>query len=471
MNNNFFSNRKNFEMATHVLVLAMAAISMVLLITPQTTMGAETGDVCIDHYQPRSRCTANDVTILSIKRVGPTPTCSGGGIAEGDFDVTVGTTTSRLRYDVGIFMAQDGGSALTGTSCYHDFLNPVTSDPASVDLTGGVGPYLSLDGDQCGDIVNGTQPVKTVHLTFACVDLNGDGFVDISSCASWDNQASNNCASVADAFPSTKSKCSCGIVATDIPIGAPDISVTKTPATQTVISGQPATFTITVINSGNTPLSNIIVSDPQCSTLTYISGDTNSNSILETTETWTYTCTVNNVTSPFTNTVQVTGTPPNLPNVTASATADVTVNTPLISVIKSPSLQTVESGGTATFTITVTNPGSVTLGNIQVIDTLCSTLTGPVGDTGSDGILPTTETWTYTCMVNNVTSDFINSVTVSGTVPGGPTVSDHDEAEVAIPAPVTPVTPVPTLTEWGMILFMLIAGMGSFYYLRRSKRV
>ena len=29
--------------------------------------------------------------------------------------------------------------------------------------------------------------------------------------------------------------------------------------------------------------------------------------------------------------------------------------------------------------------------------------------------------------------------------------------------------PVPTITEWGMIVFMVLAGLGSIYYLRRKK--
>ncbi len=34
-----------------------------------------------------------------------------------------------------------------------------------------------------------------------------------------------------------------------------------------------------------------------------------------------------------------------------------------------------------------------------------------------------------------------------------------------------PVTPVPTITEWGMIIFIALAGLGSIYYLRRKRRV
>lgn len=30
---------------------------------------------------------------------------------------------------------------------------------------------------------------------------------------------------------------------------------------------------------------------------------------------------------------------------------------------------------------------------------------------------------------------------------------------------------IPTLNEWGMIIFIILAGLGSVYYLRRQKRV
>lgn len=33
-----------------------------------------------------------------------------------------------------------------------------------------------------------------------------------------------------------------------------------------------------------------------------------------------------------------------------------------------------------------------------------------------------------------------------------------------------PTTSVPTMTEWGMIIFMVLAGVGAVYYMRRQKR-
>jgi hypothetical protein len=32
-------------------------------------------------------------------------------------------------------------------------------------------------------------------------------------------------------------------------------------------------------------------------------------------------------------------------------------------------------------------------------------------------------------------------------------------------------TAIPTMTEWGMIIFVLLAGLGAVYFIRRQKRV
>jgi uncharacterized repeat protein (TIGR01451 family) len=373
MNGNLFSGRKNLLSAISVYILVLAVISMVLLITP-IAESAETGDVCVDHYRPGAVCTANDVRVESFTPHAGTFSGCTNGIGTATFDVKVSAIGSPDRYDIGLFFSQDGTSAKTGTSCYHDFLSGnLSATRPSIDTdadgfpdaTGTVtNPYWNGDGDLCGDVSSNSNAYRTVTLTFECVDLNGDGLIDIPVCTSWDNQASSGCTDVTGAVPGTKSKCDCQVVPSGLPISLPAITVIKSPADQAVLSGSNATFDITVTNTGtNAPLHNIIVSDPQCTTLTGPTGDTNSDSILQTTETWVYTCTVNNVTSAFTNTVTATGTPPSGPDVFRSATAEVAV---------------------------------------------------------------------------------------------------------VVPAP---PTQVPTMTEWGMILFMLLAGLGSVYYLRRRKRV
>jgi hypothetical protein len=342
-----------------------------MLAAPGAAIGEEHGDVCVDHFQPGSVCTANDVRIVSFTRVGPIINdCASApqGFAEADFEVLVSSAGSPDRYDIGFFFSEDGNSAQTGSSCLHDFLTPVTTDPGGVDLTGGAGPWISLDGDQCGDINANTQIVrKIVHVKFACQDVNNNSFIDINACTSWDNNTAGACNGVADAFPSTKSKCSCAVVDTDIelPQGIPGLNVEKTPASQTVESGADASFTISVDNTGSADIYNIKnnVVDPKC-------------------------------------------------------------------------------------------------------------FAPPVYQSGDDGdnILQPNETWIYTCTTNNVTAGFTNTATASGNVggPTGPPIQDSGTAQVNIN---TPATDVPTMTEWGMIFFMLLAGALSVYYLRRQRKI
>ncbi|HSG26362.1 MAG TPA: sortase, partial [Anaerolineales bacterium] len=109
------------------------------------------------------------------------------------------------------------------------------------------------------------------------------------------------------------------------------------------------------------------------------------------------------------------------------------VQTPAVNITKSPANQSVASGGTANFTLTVTNIGNVVLTGVTVSDPLCTT--GPTytgGDTNNDNQLQLTETWTYSCSTANVTAPFTNTATVS-TSEGA---SDSDTANVTVNNPV-----------------------------------
>jgi len=46
-----------------------------------------------------------------------------------------------------------------------------------------------------------------------------------------------------------------------------------------------------------------------------------------------------------------------------------------------------------------------------------------------------------------------------------------DCAEPGICGSINGTAAVPTVTEWGMIIFMVLAGLGAVYYLRRQGRV
>jgi uncharacterized repeat protein (TIGR01451 family) len=452
-------------------LLVVALIAIILIASPEGAIGQETGNYCVQDFRAGAGCTAQDVRLEELTAVTVIEECLAGvsGETEVIFQALVSAAGSPDRYDVGIFLALDGGSALTGDSCYHDYLQPpLTSAPTYGDANGDTvrdilnGPWWNGElvdpSDVCGDIETNSQVLKTLApLRFACIDNNGDGSADVSVCSSWDNNRNTTCTGSLQAFPGTNPKCGCGVVELGI-LPEPAITVTKDPPIQTVISGGTATFTITA--ESRTFLSDVIVSDvPPCDTLTGPVGD-DGDGVLQPTETWSWICTVDNVTADFTNTATVTGTSP-FGDVSDSDTADVIVQAPSIAVTKDPPTQSVLIGGTATFTITADNTGNVDLSNVTVSDDPpCVTLTGPTGDTDSDNELDTTETWSWTCTVDNVTTGFINTATVTGTPPTGPDVSDSDTALVTIEGPsltVTKAPPTQSVLSGGAVTFTITA--------------
>ncbi|MCC5758112.1 hypothetical protein, partial [Klebsiella pneumoniae] len=79
----------------------------------------------------------------------------------------------------------------------------------------------------------------------------------------------------------------------DIPVGQnPAIEVVKSSTTTEITeAGQVVPYTFVVTNTGNMTLTNITVSDPNCDVSPlFVSGDNNHDSMLQVTETWSYSC-------------------------------------------------------------------------------------------------------------------------------------------------------------------------------------
>jgi uncharacterized repeat protein (TIGR01451 family) len=206
---------------------------------------------------------------------------------------------------------------------------------------------------------------------------------------------------------------------TDVVVIDPSILIAKDPATQQIVSGGMASFTITVTNTGDVDLTDVSVSDalaPDCdATIGALAAGASTD----------YTCELTNVTADFTNSATATGTPPVGPDVDSTDTAAVDVTNPSIQIDKDPSSQQVVEGGTASFTITVTNNGDVELTDISVSDALA-----PDCDRTGLGPLAAGASIDYTCELDNVTADFTNSATATGTPPVGPDVEHTDTADV-----------------------------------------
>jgi hypothetical protein len=206
-----------------ILGLTFVAGAAPLAPPPPSPSFAGPGAFCVADTGVNSlQCTANDTRISKLTPAITDVCLPGVDTAKVTFsaDLVIGATT---RYDLAMYIATDGGSALNGSSCYKDVLQPV----AELNVAGnplnvlGVGPFKNEDGDSCGEA---NQTVGAFYklqqeLTVTCVDTNKDGVVDpISTCLSWANNADQYvCTGVTATMPGpgTGSKCYCQ----DLPTG------------------------------------------------------------------------------------------------------------------------------------------------------------------------------------------------------------------------------------------------------------
>jgi len=250
---------------------------MALLLLPLSAAGQTgmQGNVCVQALQPGASCLASDVRVASIDLLSiDGGACLGNGLGSVDVEVNVVLTTNGGpdRFDIGTFIATDGGSALSGNACYHDYLAPpLTPTPIYTTSADGLpsienGPWWRAGdgGDLCGDIqkqFNGmnTQAILAqagvgLPLTLPCTDTNDDGVLDVSMCVAWSSTVASTCSGLSDAIPASNTKCGCGrydIAGILIPASA-NLSITKTDHVDAVASGGPVSYSITVANAGPT---------------------------------------------------------------------------------------------------------------------------------------------------------------------------------------------------------------------------
>jgi uncharacterized repeat protein (TIGR01451 family) len=112
------------------------------------------------------------------------------------------------------------------------------------------------------------------------------------------------------------------------------------------------------------------------------------------------------------------------------------VPAPAIAIVKNPKSQTVAVGGTARFTITVTNAGNTVLTNVTVTDPLTPNCNRTSAQIPALASMAPGATVTYSCARPNVRGNFNNVATATGTPPSGPNVTASDTAPVkAAPLP------------------------------------
>ena len=238
--------------------------------------------------------------------------------------------------------------------------------------------------------------------------------------------------------------------------------------------GDMLTFTFTVNNSGQSPLTNVTVSDNRCAQVTLkAKRDINGNpdttpDVLHLTDTWIYECSMPapdhaaGETNPIVNTVTVTALDEFQRPVSDTDQHSTLLIHPAIAIDKTGPAGA-QAGQPVQYTLVVTNPGDVPFlaPNVSVSDALCDApplLSTKNGDS-SPAQLDPGERWTYTCtvqtQVGQTVVNNVGAVTATDSY-GAQEVTDDDPAttqlsppRVAPPPPPPPValassgTPVP----------------------------
>ena len=211
-------------------------------------------------------------------------------------------------------------------------------------------------------------------------------------------------------------------------------------------------YNIVVTNTGSEALTSVTVSDPYVTDMTYVSGDLNTNNVLDVLEVWTYSASHTVTAAEF---YSLGGGDGHLENTATadSAETDPVSDSAIVDIQEVRSLAIDKTGtvpgGTAnvagetiTYTYVVTNTGNAAIANVVVRDDNATpgntgddfNATYVSGDTDSDGLLDVTESWNYTS-TRNVTQDMLDAgadLTNLATATGSGATPDTDDATIDV---------------------------------------
>ncbi len=261
-----------------------------------------------------------------------------------------------------------------------------------------------------------------------------------------------------------------------VPPVPPLIDVVKIPSPLALPNGPGSvTYTYTLHNVGTVPVTDITMVDDTCSSLTFVSGDTNGDNKLDVNEIWTYRCTTT-LSATTMNTVVATGWANGLSTsdiANATVVVGVPIVPPLIHVTKIPSPLTLAAGGgMVTYTEKVTNPGTVPLNNVRLTDDKCAP-NYQSGDSNADSKLDPTETWVYTCRTN-LTKTTVNTAVATGDA-NGFSVRDFAIATVVVAGlvpklPNTGVAPQPVSFAWDLVVLAGVLVILGFLLMQKKHK-
>jgi hypothetical protein len=145
---------------------------------------------------------------------------------------------------------------------------------------------------------------KCSPVTLISGDTNNNGKLDPSetwnySCTTTLSTTTTNTAIATGYSNNSYQQAAIATAVATVVVGAsvtpPLIDIVKVPSRLTPFpyGGGDVTYTYTVTNPGTVPLSGVTVTDNKCAPVSVPTGDTNGNRLLDSGETWTYTCETN----------------------------------------------------------------------------------------------------------------------------------------------------------------------------------
>ncbi|WP_215225880.1 DUF7507 domain-containing protein, partial [Echinicola shivajiensis] len=181
-------------------------------------------------------------------------------------------------------------------------------------------------------------------------------------------------------------------------------------------------YTITVTNTGNVSLTDVIVADEFAGGATLVSGDTDNDGEIDLTETWEYSATYEVTQADIDAGADLVNTAIVSSNETGDAQDDATTTITQsagIAIEKIVDDANINAPTTLTYTITITNTGNVSLTGVSVVDEFAGGATFVGGDADNDGELDLAEAWEYSATYEatqadiDAGADLINTAIVS----------------------------------------------------------
>jgi hypothetical protein len=155
-------------------------------------------------------CATKDVYFENLK-VKDRLQCSQDQIVTISIDGSMRIIKS-LKYDVGYYIATDGGDALEGKCAVSGLTSgndyKVVDQPRGTKVVGSVAwlTTAGADGDVCGDVLT-TADASSIDMPVAmdlevpCTDQNGDGLLDVAICFTWKCDTTNGLCTISKNIP------------------------------------------------------------------------------------------------------------------------------------------------------------------------------------------------------------------------------------------------------------------------------